>query len=132
MVVPTIHFAGNCKEAINFYENAFKITEKEILYYKDAPQNSKMIITKKMLNSVMHASITICGTKFNCSDNFDNLIQGNMILFNVMMDSEEDVTHAFKQLSIDGKIVVELGPQFFSKLYGSVIDKFGVKWQIMV
>lgn len=73
-----------------------------------------MNITENMLNSVMHASITICGTKFNCSDNFDSLIMGNMILFNVMMDSKEEVIHAFKELSFQGKVEIDLAPQFFS------------------
>ena len=31
-----------------------------------------------------------------------------------------------------GKVMVELGPQFFSPMYGSIEDRFGVRWQLIV
>jgi PhnB protein len=79
----------------------------------------------------MHASITICGTKFNCSDTQEKIVAGNMILFNVFMETEDEVRNAFEILKIDGNVIIDLGPQFFSKLYGSVVDKFGIKWQLI-
>ncbi|MBN2501300.1 MAG: VOC family protein [Anaerolineales bacterium] len=131
MIVPTLQFPGTCQEAITFYEDVFTITEKNISHYRDAPPNSGMTITEDMLDLVMHASITICGTKFNCSDAQRDAIPGNMILFNVFMKSEDEVHQAFEKLKINGEVVIDLGPQFFSKLYGSIIDRFGIKWQLI-
>ena len=86
MISPTIHFPGNCNEAIAYYEKVFKVTEKRVNFYRDAPPNSGMTITEDMLDLVMHASIIICGTKFNCSDTQEKVVAGNMILFNVFME----------------------------------------------
>jgi PhnB protein len=131
MIVPTLHFPSTCHEAITFYEEVFTMTEKNVTYYRDAPPNSGMTITKDMMDLVMHASITICGTKFNCSDSQGDVVPGNMILFNVFMESEDEVCQAFEKLKVGGEVVVDLGPQFFSKMYGSVVDRFGIKWQLI-
>jgi PhnB protein len=132
MISPTIHFPGNCNEAIVYYEKAFKVTQKQVSFYRDAPSNSGMTITEDMLDLVMHASLTICGTEFNCSDTQEKVVVGNMILFNVFMETEDEVRNAFETLKIDGDVIIDLGPQFFSKLYGSVVDKFGIKWQLIL
>ena len=132
MILPTIHFPGNCNEAIEFYEKAFDVTDKQVSFYRDAPPNSGIAITDDMLDLVMHASITICGTKFNCSDTQKEIVPGNMILFNVFMETENEVRNAFENLKVGGNVLVDLGPQFFSKMYGSVVDRFGVRWQLIL
>ena len=132
MISPTIHFPGNCSQAIAFYEKAFDVTEKQVSFYRDAPPNSGMDITEDMLDLVMHASITICGTEFNCSDTQKEVTPGNMILFNVFMETESEVCSAFENLKVGGNVLVDLGPQFFSRMYGSIEDRFGVRWQLIL
>lgn len=131
MISPVIHFSGNCLEAIRLYEKAFNSTEKQVIFYREAPYNSGMNITKDMLDLVMHSTITLCGSKFNMSDTTDNLNVGDMVCFNVFMDTETEVMHAYEVLSCDGEIIQEIGPQFFSKLYAVVVERFGVRWQLM-
>jgi len=89
------------------------------------------MITPDMLELVMHSSLKISGTEFNFSNTKDPLIVGNAICFNIFMDSPEKVTAAYELLKINGQIVVDLGPQFFSQMYAFVVDKFGIKWQLL-
>ncbi len=131
MISPAIHLPGTCSEAIRFYEEAFHATDIHIDYYRDAPADSGMTITEDMLGLVMHASVTICGTPVNFSDAMDPLIAGNMICLNVFFDDADGVCHAYEKLKEGGKVAVELGPQFFSPMYGSVEDKYGIKWQLI-
>jgi PhnB protein len=79
----------------------------------------------------MHASLTICGTQVNMSDSMDPIIAGNMICLNVFFNSAEEVCHSYHLLKESGKVIVELGPQFFSLMYGSIEDCYGVKWQLI-
>lgn len=132
MIVPVIHFSGNCLEAIQLYERAFPITHKEIMLYKDAPGNSGMTISPEMVDLVMHSTLTLCGTTFNMSDSMEDVSAGNRVCFNVFLDSEEELQHAYDLLSRDGKVIQEIGPQFFSKLYTVVVDRYGIRWQMMV
>lgn len=131
MISPVIHFSGKCLEAIRLYEKAFNITEKQVSFYRDAPYDNGMNITKDMLDLVMHSTITLCGTKFNMSDTTEYLNVGDMVCFNVFMDTEDEVKNAYEVLSYDGEIIQEIGPQFFSKLYAVVVDRFGIRWQLM-
>jgi PhnB protein len=132
MISPAIHLPGYCAEAIALYQKAFDITVNSIDYYRDAPPDSGMTITEAEQNKVMHAELTISGSRVNMSDsNPDDIIFGNMIILNVFLNSSDDVCKAFHVLKEGGKIHVELGPQFFSSMYGSVEDRFGIRWQLI-
>ena len=131
MISPAIHFNGTCLKAMHFYEDVFGGTDKEIAFYRDAPSNSDFTVTPDMMDWVMHASMTVSGTSFNFSDTDEEVLLGNAICFNTFMESEEDVAAAYEKLKVGGQVLVELGPQFFSKMYASVIDEFGVRWQLI-
>lgn len=134
MISPAIHLTGNCSEAISLYQKAFPLTINSIDYYRDAPPDfdSGMSDSEEDLAKVMHAELTISGSRVNmCDVKPEDVIPGNMILLNVFLDSEDDVRKAYDVLKESGKIFVELGPQFFSSMYGSVEDRFGVRWQLI-
>lgn len=131
MISPAIHFNGNCNEAIHFYEQVFHGTDMYIDYYKDAPDNPGFSVTEDMKEQVMHASLTICGTPVNFSDSEEPVNPGNMICLNVFFEKAEEVCYAYDRLKEEGKVIVELGPQFFSPMYCSIEDKYGVKWQLI-
>lgn len=132
MISPVIHFNGKCLEAIELYEKAFTVTHKSVQFYKDAPKNNNMNITEDMLDLVMHSTIEMCGTKFNMSDTTRTITPGNRICFNVFMSSEDEVHQTYKVLSKEGKVLQEIAPQFFARLYTIIIDKFGIRWQILL
>lgn len=132
MISPAIHFSGGvCKEAIDFYERVFKGTNKFIDYDKDAPSGSGITYTEETKYHVMHAGLTICGTQVNFSDTNEDVVMGNMMCLNVFFKNKEEVCEAYEGLKENGDIVVDLGPQFFSPMYCSIIDKYGVKWQLI-
>jgi PhnB protein len=131
MISPAIHLPGTCNEAIRFYEKVFNATELQIAYYHDAPLEEGYPVTEDTKNLVMHASLTICGTQVNMSDSMDPIIAGNMICLNVFFNTAEEVCHSYELLKEGGKVIVELGPQFFSPMYGAIEDRYGVKWQLI-
>lgn len=131
MISPAIHFPGNCAEAIEFYKEVFNATDINIAYVREAPSGSGITVSEDTRNQVMHASITLCGTQINMSDSQDELITGNRFILNVFLDSADLVCDTFHKLKEGGKIIVDLGPQFFSPLYGSVEDRFGIHWQLI-
>jgi PhnB protein len=47
-------------------------------------------------------------------------------------DSEAEVTTVFNKLAEGGKVEEPLSATFWSGLNGSVIDRFGINWQVMV
>ena len=130
MVTPCIHFNGNCDEAINFYKDALAAQVNGINYAKDAPPGSGM--DELPPNFVMHSDIVICGTSFSLTDGAEVDVSGESVSFLIEFDTEDEVRAAYNKLVVGGRVVEALAPVFWSALYGYVIDRFGVNWQVMV
>ena len=47
-------------------------------------------------------------------------------------DTEDQARAAFQRLSDGGRVLMPLGPTFFSSCYGMLVDRFGVQWMVMV
>ena len=129
MITPCIHFQGNCDEAINFYREALGADVKEIFYAKDAPDYNTESLPPDF---VMHSSIIICGMNFSLTDGSESQITGEHISFMITYDTEGEVKKAYEKLEVGGKVVEPLAKVFWSDLYGYVIDRFGVNWQVML
>jgi len=50
----------------------------------------------------------------------------------IIYDTEDEVTATFEKLATGGEVEEPLSTTFWSTLYGSVVDRFGVNWQLMV
>ncbi|MCL2389568.1 MAG: VOC family protein [Elusimicrobia bacterium] len=130
MITPTIHFQGNCKEAIDFYIEVFGAQVKAIHYAKDAPSGNGM--DKFPPEFVMHSEVTICGTDFSLTDGAELPISGHNFSFLIRYKSPDELISVFNKLAAGGKIVESPAPQFWTPLWGYVVDKFGVNWSLMV
>jgi len=130
MITPTIHFKGNCKDAIDFYKEVFEAQVKTINYAKDAPPNSGM--DELPPEFVMHSEVTICGTDFALTDGAEMPISGDSISFLIRCKWADELTAVFDKLAIGGRIVESPTPQYWTPLWGYVVDKFGVNWSLIV
>jgi PhnB protein len=127
MLVPAIHFSkGTCEEAMRFYEKIFGAKILNIYYDNDAPPDSGYAAT----GNVMHGEMEIYGTSVNMCDG-DNAIPGNMHVFNLFFDTIDETVKIFNLLKEGGKVETEPAPVFWSPMYGSITDRYGIKWQIM-
>lgn len=131
MVEPYLNLNGKANEAIAFYENIFQGRDKTIMQYKDAPGDPNYPIPDELKELVLHAEIDIRGTRMHFSDIQSNVTAGNMISLAVTFHTAEEVESAYNQLRTGGEVLMELGPQFFSPMYGWVKDKFDVSWQLI-
>ena len=129
MITPCIHFDGNCSEAITFYKEALGAEAKEVFYAKDAPDYNTESLP---LDFVMHSEIIICGMNFSLTDGSETELSDTHISFMITYDTADEVKAAFEKLEIGGEVVEPLAKVFWSDLYGYVIDRFGVNWQVMV
>ncbi len=130
MIKPSLRFKGNAAEAIDFYESLFKGTDKLVLRYCDMPLDQSTIPPESK-NLIGHAEMTFCGTTFTFCDAQDCAGNGNQVSFMVIFNTAREVEKVFNTLAKDGKVIQELAPQFYAKLYGWVRDKFGIEWQII-
>ena len=116
MIIETfINFNGNCRQAVEFYAAVFGIKDPYIMTYAEIPPDPSMPVTEEVKNLIAYAGLKINGSTIMFSDTPPGYTfsQGNNIT----------------KMKEGGTVVMDLQETFWSNLYGSVIDKFGVPWQ---
>jgi len=125
MVMPYLHFNGNCEEAFNFYADCFggKITFLSRL--NNDPNNP-----------VMHATVMLTengGVSGSDSDPPEPLPEKYEVL--VLFKSREEVDTVFTKLSVGAKEVSPFAPHPPPDDAGGgacVVDKYGYSWFLCV
>jgi len=131
MFLTTIHFPGNCDEAISFYKEVLGAEVKDIAYLKDAPKDSSMDSLSLPPNFVMHSVISIHGSLVSMTDGVETRPTGDNFTFFITGDTVDEVTALYGKLLEGGKEVEALAPVFWASMYGIVEDRFGINWQVM-
>jgi len=131
MIIPFLNFAGQAGEAIAFYETVFEVTNKNIALFKDMPEDMKQHFSRDTDNYVMHGEMVINGTQVWIGDTTQGITSGDMVTLSVPLSSPEEVRKTFDKLKEGGEVFMEPEPTFYSLLFGSVKDKFGVIWHLI-
>jgi len=130
-----INFNGNCRDALEFYTQVFKLSAPKIMTYGEAhgPKDSTPTAD---IGRVLYATLPIAGGNMmfsDCPSDFHH-VTGNNFAVTLRYNKNDilDVKRIFAELCCGGKIAMPLEPTFFSELFGMVTDKFGVTWQLSV
>ena len=125
---PYLNFDGNCAEAMKFYAEILG-GEPQIMPWSAAPGPS----APGTEDRVMHATLAIDGLLLYASDTFPGapFNPGNNVHLSLDLTDPNEQTRIYKALSEGGTVGMELGDQFFGR-FGSVTDKFGVNWMLML
>ena len=132
-ICPYVAFNGNCAEAVAHYEKAFG-TKAEVMRYKDAPPESGYQTTKETENYVMHAQLEIGGAALMFSDMppENHVKPGDNITVMAEFGDAQKLNAVFDALKAGGQVHMELQETFWSKRFGSLTDKFGIGWNLML
>lgn len=126
-----LNFAGNCREAVEYYAKVFKTEKPNIMSFGDMPDNPDYPLPEEAKTMVMHTRLEILGSTVMFSDVFPGMpfTVGSNISLSVVTDDAEELKSAYHQLQEGGKVGMELQETSWSKMYGSLVDKFGIHWQ---
>lgn len=116
---------GNAEEAMNFYVETFPNSEVLDLqkWGKDMPSPE---------GTVMHATFTLDGNLFMCSDSPPVHEWGFTPAVSNFVEctSEEQLKHYYDRLSDGGTVMMPIDNYGFSQQFAFVEDQFGVSWQL--
>jgi len=122
MLIPVLHFNGDCTDAIHLYENAFSTEARNYEYSDD--------------KKIRHAEMTIHGEKVFFNDGYDFIrntygvdCAAHLIL---TFKTSEELLACYDQLKKENDLLAPFIETPYSKLVGNFIDKFGVLWGFMV
>ncbi len=129
-----LNFAGNAKEAFDFYRSVFGGEFSSVVRFKDMVLEGTSIPEGDQ-NKMMHIGLPIgADYELMASDTLESLgqklIQGNNVYVSIHPDSKAEADRIFKALSAGGKIEMPIADQPWGDYYGSFTDKFGVQWMV--
>lgn len=125
-----INFNGNCRQAVAFYAEVFKTGKPKIMTFGDTPPDPRFPMDDETKKLVMYTSLNIGGSNVMFSDVYPGMpfIAGNNISISVGSKVIDEIKALFNKMKEGGTVTMELQETFWSKCYGSVIDKFGIPW----
>lgn len=129
-------FNGNCKEALDFYAKAFNGSITELHPYSENQEVCKNLPDKWWHDKIMHASSSAGDVLFMASDimpgegpcNQTVVPETTPISLSLNFDSIAEETQIFNNLANGGKITMPLQDTFWGAHFGTLTDKFGIKW----
>ena len=125
-----INFPGNCREAVTFYADVFETPMQTITTFGEVDHGFPM--PEAMKQQVMHTELQVLGSVIMFSDTPEIMpfTLGNNVTLVINSADAEQLQRIFARLSEGGTVTMPLQPTFWTKLYGQVIDRFGVGWQL--
>lgn len=134
-VIGYLVFENQTAQAIEFYKHVFDLKVLEIMRFSDAPPDENQIVPDHIKKFIMHAEIELFGSRIMLSDSPKefgrNLVAGNNFSLAICSNDKEALTKAWEKLKVGAKVNMELGTQFFSELYGQLVDKYEISWQFI-
>lgn len=132
-ITPNLHFNGNCEEALRLYKRAFMAKVTTLLRYSDAdPEDmSTECLSDKDKRLVYHAEMVIGGQRFFCSDHFEEIPCGQNLSIVITFERIDDVKASYRVLADGATIVHPLQERTYSGCFVSLVDKFGMRWELM-
>jgi PhnB protein len=133
-ITPYLFFNGRCEEAIAFYKKALGAEVGMMMRFKESPEKPPPgAVPPGSDDRIMHACLRINGTAVMASDGCAQ-DKANFQGFSLSLDAkdEAEADRMFAALSDGGKVGMPLGKTFFAKRFGSVTDRFGVGWMVIV
>lgn len=126
---PYLFFSGNCKQAFEFYSEVFGV-DAQVMTSGDVPDGVEPMQGAEP-HHVMHASITLGDGLLMGSDDptGDGGPKVGVAVTFTAPDPDEG-QRVFQALSEGGQVFMEFEPTFFSKGFGSFLDRYGVNWMI--
>ena len=133
-VQPYIFFDGRCEEAVNFYKTVLNAEVTMMMRFKENPEPQPNPMGGKELDEkIMHASFKVGETEVLASDGCrSGKAEFKGIALSVSPPTEADARKIFGALSEGGKVTMPLSRTFYSPCFGTVDDKFGVSWMVIV
>jgi PhnB protein len=131
-VQPYFIMNGKAEEAANFYKTAVGAEIVVLMRWKDAPFPAEMK-PPGSAEMIMHMELKIGESTVMMSD---GNLKGTGKVENASLTILEDNLAAgqdkFKKLSEGGTVTMPMEKTFFAAGFGSLTDKFGLPWQVVV
>lgn len=127
-------FNGRTEEAIAFYKKAVGAEITMLMRFREAPdQPPPGMVPEGWDDKIMHSSFKVGDAELMASDGCQS--DGTAfagISLALSLASPEEAEAKFAALAEGGEVTMPLAKTFFSPAFGTLTDRFGVSWMIVV
>lgn len=130
---PYLNFAGNSEEAFEFYRSVFGGEFASVVRFSDMPMEG-FEVPEADRSKMMHIALPIGDDFLMATDTLESMGQeltiGNNHYISVHPDTKQEADKIFEGLSQGAEVEMPMADQPWGDYYGSLTDKFGVRWMI--
>lgn len=127
-----LNFNGNTEEVFNYYKKVFNGSFSKLMRFRDMPGGDKMSNSDQA--KILHVALPVGDNILMGTDVLDSMNQkistGDNITISITLDDETEANRIFDALAEEGNIIMPLGTEFWSDLFGICKDKFGIQWMM--
>ena len=126
-VNPYVTFKGNCREAIDFYQNAL---DGKVLFVQTVGESPMTDMGPP--ENIMHCTIKVGDSPIMMSDDPrpDSPSAAGNISLAIGLDDRDRAEQIFTNLAVGGSVIMPLTKTYWADAFGMLTDKFGVRWMI--
>ena len=134
LIEPMFNFDRQCEQAIELYKKAFGAELTYLGRYSDVGPESRpqKYNDEKDSNLVYHAQMTIGNQNILLCDNlFNDLPRGHSVYPVTTLKTADEVKAVYSILADGAIIITPPTKELYSECVASLIDKFGIYWELM-
>lgn len=132
---PYLIFDGKGQEAIAFYQEALDAEVIGVQTFGEMPGSPESSVPEEAKSRVLHALLKIGDSHLMLSDTFpgphsESHQIGNQVTIAIAISDVEKTRQVWEKLTDEGEEGMALQETFWSPLYGTVTDKYGITWHL--
>jgi PhnB protein len=127
-LVPHLTFDGNCKEAFEFYRDLLD-GSLSMTSFGESPAANQ--VPEEWRDRIVHATLSLERSEIagaDVSPEEFKKIEGFFLLLEP--ENQIEAVKLFQALSENADVQIPLQEMFWSVAYASLVDKFGIPWEI--
>ncbi|MCI2400312.1 VOC family protein [Aliiroseovarius subalbicans] len=126
-----LFFQGHCRDAMTRYGQIFG-SAPEIMDFADMPETDRAQMPGVPDDAVMHCALPVGEGWLYASDDPSGsgpAMAGCEVCLS--LPDEAETRRVWDALADGGEVRMPLSPMFWTPLFGSLTDRFGIRWMIM-
>ena len=123
-----VNFAGNCSEALRYYEQHLGGTISSLMTHAQVP--GPRSVDPEWKDMVLHARLSVGGTELMAAD-IPNAQPMRSAYLSLNVDTDSEAERIFAALADGGRVLMPMEETFFATRFGQVQDRFGINWMVL-
>ncbi|MCU4654826.1 VOC family protein [Roseibacterium sp. SDUM158016] len=130
---PYVFFDGTCAEAMAFYAETLKADPPIIMRMADMPPEDQANMEGLSADAVMNAMLKKGDFELMASDGapWESVGMAGCSI-HLALDSVAEAHRVFEAFAEGGEVRMPMGATFWTPAFGTVTDRFGIRWMVSV